>query len=103
MLPEEFSRELNDLRSKVADVDADVRVTKHAVANLQMIQTTLGSKIDKMEEKIGAKIDLLSDKIVAVNTQQARGLGFFAGAAFIIASAGGLLLTAAKLLFGGQG
>lgn len=100
MLPEEFSRELTDLRSKVSDMDADVRVTKHAVANLQMAQTSLGSKIDKMEEKLGSKIDNLTDKINVINTTQARGLGFFAGSAFIITACGGALIAIAKFVFG---
>jgi hypothetical protein len=100
MLPEEFSRELNDLRAKVADVDADVRVTKHAVANLQMSQTSLGSKIDKMEEKLGGKIDNLTAQINVINTTQARGLGFFAGSAFIITACGGVLIAVAKFIFG---
>ena len=100
MLPEEFSRELNDLRAKVADVDADVRVTKHAVANLQMSQASLGGKIDKMEEKLAAKIDNLTAQINVINTTQARGLGFFAGVSFIVVSAGGVLIAIAKFLFG---
>lgn len=100
MLPEEFSRELNDLRSKVADVDADVRVTKHAVANMQQAQGAIGLKIEKMEEKLGDKIDTLTDKINVINTTQARGLGFFAGVSFIIVTAGGVLIAIAKFLFG---
>lgn len=100
MLPEEFSRELNDLRAKVGDMDADVRVTKHAVANLQMTQTSLGSKIDKMEEKLGGKIDNLTAQINVINTTQARGLGFFSGVSFIIVSAGAVLIAIAKFVFG---
>ena len=102
MLPEEFARELNDLRSKVADVDADVRVTKHAVANMQQAQGAIGHKIEKMEEKLGVKIDMLTEKISVINATQSRGLGFFAGVAFIITTAGGLLIAVAKLLWAGH-
>lgn len=100
MLPEEFSRELNDLRSKVADMDADVRVTKHAVANMQMAQTSFGSKLDKMEEKLGGKIDNLTAQINVINTTQARGLGFFAGVSFIVVSAGAVLIGIGRFLLG---
>ena len=72
MLPEEFSRELNDLRSKVSDMDADVRVTKHAVANMQQTQGAIGAKIEKMEEKIGDKIDKLAAQISSLEVERSR-------------------------------
>lgn len=64
--------------------EADIRTIKHDVANLS------------------GKIDGLTTLVGKLTTQQARGLGFFAGAAFIITAAGGLLITFAKLVFGGH-
>lgn len=66
----------------IGGLQADVRTIKHDVANLS------------------GKIDGLSAQIATVNTQQARGLGFFAGVAFILGSTGALLLAAARLIFG---
>ncbi|MBB4642379.1 hypothetical protein [Rhizorhapis suberifaciens] len=69
----------------VGALQADVRTVKHDVAN------------------ISSKLDSLSLQINNMGVRQAKGLGFFAGAAFILTGAGGLLLAAAKMLFGGHG
>lgn len=69
----------------VGSLQADMRTVKHDVA------------------QVSQKIDGISNQITAMNTQRARGLGFFAGAAFIVTTFGGLLLAAAKLLFGSHG
>lgn len=103
MLPDpEFRDAVDRLAGKVAELDADVRVTKHAVANMQMQSNSLATKLDKIEERMGQKLDGLSDKVAALNVKQERGLGFFAGIAFVIVSCGGTLLALAKFLFGGN-
>lgn len=66
----------------IGSLQADMRTVKHDVAN------------------ISAKIDGLAAQLSKSNVTQARGLGFFAGAAFIITTAGGLLITVTKLLWG---
>lgn len=68
----------------IGGLQADMRTVKHDLAG------------------VSGKIDSLSNMISKVNTQQARGLGFFAGVAFILTVAGGLLIAAAKLIFGGH-
>lgn len=71
-----------NVAGQIGELRADMRTVKHDVANLS------------------GKMDALSAQISAVNTQQQRGLGFFAGAAFILVSAGGILLTFARMIFG---
>jgi len=68
----------------MGELKADVRTIKHDVSNIQMSITGINNRLNSL------------------STQHARGLGFFAGAAFIITAAGGLLLTVAKLMFGGN-
>lgn len=95
----EIQRELAGIRSEISRLDGDVRVAKHDVANMRQAQQGINIRLDKMEERLGNKIEGLSDKLGNLNTQQARGLGFFAGIAFMITSAGALLLALGKLLF----
>ena len=75
----DFDREVS---RDIGALQADMRTVKHDVAN------------------ISSKIDALSTLIGNVTNQQARGLGFFAGIAFILTASGGLLLAAAAFLFG---
>lgn len=81
------TRQMTDHDVKVAgdlgEMKADVRTIKHDLVNIQ--QGLLG----------------LNEKLNGLTSQQARGLGFFAGAAFIITMVGGFLLATAKVLFGG--
>lgn len=74
----------NDLQiaRDVGALQADVRTVKHDIV------------------QISSKIDGVSAQISRANLMQARGLGFFAGAAFIITSAGSLLIAFAKLIWG---
>lgn len=65
----------------IGSLQADMRTLKHDVANMS------------------AKIDGLSTQIGCINTQQARGFGFFAGVGFVIISVGGFLVAVAKLVF----
>ena len=76
----------NDLQiaRDVGELKADMRTVKHDVAGIQQSITGLG------------------DKINGITNQQARGLGFFAGAAFIVTAFGGILLAVGRLLFGGH-
>ncbi len=96
----EFHREFAEMRNKVGELDGTVRVVKHSVANMQMAQQGIAARFDKLEERIGDKIDTLSDKVSAINTQQARGVGFFAGIAAVIMASGAVLVFLGKLLFG---
>lgn len=77
----------NDLQiaRDVGELKADMRTVKHDVAGIQQSITGLG------------------DKLNAITNQQARGLGFFAGAAFIVTTFGAGLLALGKLLFGAHG
>lgn len=75
----DFDREVS---RDIGSLQADMRTVKHDVAN------------------ISQKIDGLTTLIGGVSNQQAKGLGFFAGIAFILTASGGLLLTAASFLFG---
>lgn len=71
-----------NVAGQLGEMRADMRTVKHDVANLS------------------GKMDALSAQISTINTKQERSLGFFAGITFIIVSAGGLLITFAKLIFG---
>lgn len=68
----------------LGEMRADIRTVKHDLANVQMTLQSLDTRLNTL------------------STSQARGLGFFAGAAFILTSAGGLLLMLGKLIFGGH-
>lgn len=70
-----------NVAGQLGEMRADVRTVKHDVANLS------------------GKMDGLSAQITAITSKQERSLGFFAGVAFIIVSAGGLLIAFAKLVF----
>jgi len=69
----------------VGALQSDVRTLRHDVTN------------------VSSKLDAISNQISMINNQQARGLGFFAGAAMIITVFGGLLIAAIKLLFASKG
>lgn len=68
----------------VGEMKADMRTVKHDVANIQ------------------SQLQAIDRRLNTFTTTQARGLGFFAGVAFILTTAGGLLLALGKLIFGGQ-
>lgn len=65
----------------IGSLQADMRTVKHDTA------------------QISTKLDALSNQISKLNTSNARGLGFFAGIAFILTTAGGLLIAVTKLIF----
>ena len=67
----------------VGSLQADVRTVKHDIAS------------------ISSKIDGLSLQISKVTSKQDRGLGFFAGSAFIFTACGGALIGLAKMIFEG--
>ncbi len=101
------------LELRMADMEADVRVVKHDVKNMQQSNQGLATKLDRLENRVGEKIDAVKDgmanrfetlteKVAAINVQQARGAGFFAGIAAVITVCSGLVLGIAKLLFGGS-
>lgn len=66
----------------VGEMKADIRTIKHDMVGFQQ------------------QMMLLDGKLSTLNTEKAKGLGFFAGAAFIVTTFGGILLVAAKALFG---
>ena len=69
----------------LGEMKADIRTVKHDLANIQQGMIALSTKLD------------------TVNNQQSRGLGFFAGIAFIITVFGAALLGVAKLMILGGG
>lgn len=69
----------------IGSLQSDMRTVKHDVAN------------------VSTKIDGLSNQISQITNQQSKGLGFFAGAAFIVTTFSTLLIAIAKvLLFTGK-
>lgn len=81
-MPPRIARPMTDHDIKVAgdlgEMKADIRTVKHDLANIQQGMIALGNKFDTM------------------NNQQSRGLGFFAGIAFIITVFGAVLIAIAK-------
>lgn len=65
----------------VGEMKADIRTIKHDIVGLQQ------------------SVMLMNETVSGFKNDKARGLGFFAGASFIVATFGGLLLAAAKILF----
>lgn len=78
-------RDFGDIKGEMGEMKAEVRVIKHSLTNIDMSLVGLKNALNKID-----------------NTQ-ARGLGFFAGAAAVIGMVGGFLLFLAKLVFGGHG
>lgn len=76
----------NDLQiaRDVGELRADMRTVKHDLAG------------------ISAKFDTVFAEIRQITNKQARGIGFFAGMAFLLTTFGGGLLVIGKLLFGGH-
>ncbi len=99
----ELRGEVANIKTQVAEVKAEVRVTKHDGANTQQMLAGLSSRFETSQEKISTKLDSLGDKIAAINTSNARGVGFFSGMAFMVTACGGMLLFLGKILFGGHG
>jgi hypothetical protein len=69
----------------VGEMKADIRTIKHDLVGLQQSFT------------------LINDKINNLGNDKARGLGFFAGASFIVTTFGALLIGLAKLILVGGG
>lgn len=65
---------------EIGEMKADIRTLKHDTA------------------QISAKLDSIGNQIGALTNQQSKGLGFFAGAAFIVATFGAALIGFAKLI-----
>lgn len=86
---DDFSREA---ARDIGGLQADMRTVKHDIGNMSGKMDALGAKVD-------SKFDALTTQVASINTQQQRGLGFFAGAAFILVTAGGVLIGFAKLVF----
>lgn len=64
----------------IGEMKADMRTVKHDLGAIQQGMIALGVKID------------------GVTNQQSKGLGFFAGAAFIVTTFGAALIVFAKLI-----
>jgi hypothetical protein len=67
----------------IGALQSDMRTVKHDVA------------------QVSTKLDAISRQITTITNQQQRGLGFFAGIAFIITTFGALLIGFAKLVWAG--
>jgi len=76
--------DLNVARA-VGALEADMRTVKHDVT------------------QVNSKLDIISNQISTLRISQSRGLGFFAGAAFILTSCLGAMLALGKFLFNGHG
>lgn len=74
----------HDLRTAqdIGEMKADIRTVKHDISSVQQ------------------QLQSIDRRLNTINTSQARGLGFFAGMAFILTAAGGLLLALGKLIWG---
>lgn len=112
----EMSDEVRKLRDEVGELKTTTRVTKHDVANLQMVTTGLAQRVEKIADQLSrelketreglssefrSEMKLISTEIAGINKVQARGAGFYAGVMAVITVGGGILLGIAKLLFGG--
>lgn len=77
----------NDLSvaKDIGSLQADMRTVKHDVAG------------------ISAKIDGLSHQIGQINTEKAKGVGFFAGVTAVFGTAGALVIFLFKIAFPGVG
>lgn len=121
--------EIAELRFEVAKVHELVRVVKHDRNNdaqaqvafernlerMEKKQDKFDERLEKVEEKLGARIDanhtVLSDKIdaikesiSAINVQQGKSVGFYAGIGTVFVTAVTIILFLVKLLFdGGRG
>jgi len=80
----------------IGQMQADIRTVKHDLANIQQGMIALGAKLDTVDARF-------TEKVNQVSSQQQRGLGFFAGMAFIIATFGAAMIFLAKLVFVGGG
>lgn len=63
MSDQEVRDGLQRLNERVADLEADVRVTKHNVNNIQATFQALASKLERIEERVGMKLDGLASKL----------------------------------------
>lgn len=101
--------QLNDLRNDVGNVklqiskmEAEVRVTKHDVANIQMGLTGFSARFDKFQDTMGSKMDALAEKMSALNIKQEKGVSFFAGMAAVISVSAGFIIMLVKMVFGAK-
>lgn len=91
--------ELGDVKLQVSKVEAEVRVTKHDVANMQMGLTGFAARFDKFQDSISTKLDGMSDRLAALNVKQEKGVSFFAGMAAVISITAGFIIMLVKMLF----
>lgn len=82
-----------NVAGQLGEMKADMRTVKHDLAGLS-------GKVDGLSSQMTANVAALTAAISKVHTKQERSLGFFAGIAFVIVSAGGILIAIAKLIFG---
>lgn len=112
-LRQEVSSLRADLTSQISKLETGIRVAKHDVTNLdakfaglaktfEKFEEKVDKRFDKFEERLGLKLDLFGEKLGTINTQQARGLGYFAGIASVITVAGTAMLTFAKVIITGH-
>ncbi len=97
----EVRADIQKLGERLGQVETELRVVKHDMANVMMQSQSFDRKLEKFEDRIGGKIDGLAEKIAALNVKQERGFGFFAGISFVLISVGAVVIGAVKLLTGG--
>lgn len=101
MSDQEVRDGLQRLNERVADLEADVRVTKHNVNNMQATFQALASKLERIEERVGMKLDVLTEKVAELKIEQGRSAGFYAGVAAVITACISVVAILTKFLFGG--
>lgn len=93
-----------DVAGQLGEMRADMRTVKHDLAQVSGkvdgLSTQMTSRVEGLSTQMTAHVAALTQSINQLNTKQERSLGFFAGVAFVIVSAGGLLIAMAKLIFG---
>jgi hypothetical protein len=80
----------------VGEMKADIRTVKHDIANIQQGLIALSSEMKGVTSQF-------NDKVQQVSGRQERGLGFFAGVAFIFTAFGAVLIAITKLVIVGGG
>lgn len=78
-------RDIGEVKRDLGEMKADIRTIRHDHNNVQMTISAINARLNSM------------------SSAQQRGLGFFAGAAFIITGAGGMLAAIWKLVTSAHG
>lgn len=78
-LRREVGERMSKFESELANINTEVRVTKHDVNNMQQMVVGLDRRLEKMQESLTLDIKAIGIQISAVNMKQEKGAGFYAG------------------------